>query len=82
MATTTDYQVISQVYAPKWIEELQRAVAGWTVTVRDNVTGTVVPVFVPESSYTVDGVRTYVEQALAPVRQVAALGVTAPPAKA
>lgn len=73
-ATEPDYVVVSQVHAPKWFPELQRAVNGWTVTVRDGLTGVVVPIFCAEDQYTADNVHTLVEAALLPVRQVSMLG--------
>lgn len=68
------YRVVSQVHVNKWIAELQRAVPGWEVTVRDNVTATVVPVFVDDEHYTAGGVAQAIEAALAPVREVHSLG--------
>lgn len=81
MSTPADYTTVTQVYAPKWFPSLNAAINGWNVQVRDNVTGTILTVFVDEDHYTVDNVRAAVENALAPIREVAALG-RKPPASA
>lgn len=44
--------------------------SGWEVTVKDGETGTVVPVFVPDSVYGQDQARTLIEYELSRVRSV------------
>lgn len=70
---TTDYTIISQVHQPQYIAG-QGAVEGWVVTARDSVTGTIVPVFIADTYYTVDNVKAAIEHALGPIRAVAQLG--------
>lgn len=74
MSAQPDYVIVSQVYENKWHAATQTVTPGWTVTVHDNVTGTIVPVFVPENKYTADNVRLLVDSALTSVRDVARLG--------
>lgn len=76
MSASPDYTVVSQVHVNEWNAALQEAVPGWKIQVHDSVTGTVVPVFVADTHYTVDGTRQLIEAALTPVRQIAALGQT------
>jgi len=76
MSTSDDYTVISQVPDAQWVPGLQETVQGWTIRVLDHVTGTYVPVFVPQSNYGTDQARQYIEAALTPVRQIAQLGKT------
>lgn len=78
MSTQQDYTVVTQRHGSTWSDALQEAVYGWTIRVHDSVTGMIVPVFVPDAKYTVDGTRTMIEAALAPVRAIAQLG-SAPP---
>lgn len=68
------YNVVSQVQVNQWDDALQRAVAGTRYTVRDGQTRQVVQVFVPTDDYSVDAVRQAIEDALAPVREIAKLG--------
>lgn len=76
MSTQQDYSIVSQVYRPNYSEALGRAIPGWWITVRDAVTGVVVPVFIDDEHYTVDGARILIEAALAPIRQIQQLGKT------
>jgi hypothetical protein len=80
MSTEQDYAVVSQVHTNQWQPATQTVVSGWDITVRDSVTGSVVPVFVADADYTVDNAKTAIEAALVPVRQVAELGSDATPA--
>lgn len=79
MSVNPDYSVVSQVHINQWVSSLNRAVPGWEITVRDNTTGTIVPVFVDDDHYGPEQARTLIEAALAPVRQIASLGLTPPP---
>lgn len=82
MSAQTDYVVLSQTHVNQWSPALQQAVPGWEIKVQDAETGTIVPVFVDDEHFTVDGVRSLIEAALAPIRAVAQLGGRpAPPAK-
>lgn len=76
VSTQPDYTVLSQVHKPQWSQALQQAVQGWEITVRDNVTGTVLPVFVDDEHYSADNARILIEAALEPIRQIAGLGAT------
>jgi hypothetical protein len=78
MSSMSDYTIVTQTHENQWNAELQKAIPGWTFQVRDAVTGVLVPVFVPDTDYTVANVQQTIEAALAPVRQIAALG--SPPA--
>lgn len=69
-----DYTVLSQVHGSRWDERLQQVETGWTIQVQDLITGTVVPVFVPDGFYNADNARTLIEAALEPVRAVHQLG--------
>ena len=79
-AMQPDYTVTKQIHENVYIEGLGRSVPGWTITVRDSITGTFVPVFVDDGHYTPENVRTYIEAALVPVRAVATLGQSSQPA--
>lgn len=80
MSAQADYVVISQVHVNQWSTALQQAVPGWQITVRDLETGTILPVFVDDDHYTVDGARILIEAALAPIRAIAGLGSSSPAA--
>lgn len=71
MAENEQYTVIGQTYVNKWQEDIQRAVAGVEITVRDAQTGTVIPVFVPRDKYGPDQAKALILHELALVRSVA-----------
>lgn len=79
MSVSPDYTVISQVHVNQWSTALNKTVPGWEITVRDNVTGTIVPVFVDDDHYSPENVQQLIEAALVPVRQIAGLGISSPP---
>lgn len=76
MSVQPDYVVISQAHVNQWSPALQQAVPGWEIKVQDAVTGTIVPVFIDDAHYTVEGAQQLIEAALAPVREIATLGAT------
>ena len=76
MSAHPDYVVLSQSHVNQWSPALQQAVPGWEIKVQDAVTGTIVPVFIDDGHYTVEGAQALIEAALAPVREIAALGST------
>ena len=79
MANPEDYSIVSQIHTNQWNPQLQQVVPGWEIQARDSATGTIVPVFIADSDYSVANVQTVIEAALAPVRQIAQLGSAATP---
>lgn len=55
-APATVYRIISRVHVSQWDDQLQEAVPGWSLKVLWISTGTVLPVFVPDTSYTPDNI--------------------------
>lgn len=49
------YTIIAEAHVNKWDNALQTAVPGWEVTARWNDTGTIIPVFVPDTADLVTG---------------------------
>ena len=82
MSPQPDYQVIgTPIQQSQYSVATQSYVEGYKVTVRDNVTGGIVSVFVPGDVFTADNARQLIEAALVPYREVAAIGrKPAPPA--
>lgn len=69
-----DYRVVSQVHINQFDSNTGQVVPGWNITVRDSITGTVVPVFVPDANYGPEQARALIEHALGKVRAVHGLG--------
>lgn len=70
----TVYRIISRVHVSQWDDQLQEAVPGWTLKVLWIRTGTVLPIFVPDQSYTPENIDTLVRAAGAKDDAVHALG--------
>lgn len=68
------YAVQSQTHVNKYDPASGNVVPGYDIRVRDNETGTVFPVFVPDDYYGPDQAQTLIEHELAKVRAVHSLG--------
>lgn len=76
------YGVIRQVHLNGVDPDTGSIVPGWSVEVRDAVTGTLVPIFIPDSKYSPGNAQILIEAALESVRGVHSLGSAAPAAGA
>jgi hypothetical protein len=70
----TAYRIISRVHVNQWSNELQQAVPGWDIRALWIKTGTVLPVFVPDASFTAENVDTLIRIAGAKDDSIHALG--------
>lgn len=68
------YRIVSRVHVNQWSNELQQAVPGWDIRALWVSTGTVLPVFVPDSQYTAENVDAFVRHAGAIDDQIHKLG--------
>lgn len=68
------YRIVSRVHVNQWSNELQQAVAGWDIRALWISTGTVLPVFVPDSQYTAENVDNFIRHAGAADEKIHALG--------
>lgn len=59
-STETAYRIISRVHVNQWSNELQTAVPGWDIKALWIKTGTVLPIFVPDASFTAENVDTLI----------------------
>lgn len=59
-STETVYRIISRVHVNQWSNELQQAVPGWDIRALWIKTGTVLPIFVPDASFTAENVDTLI----------------------
>lgn len=71
---TTAYRIVSRVHVNQWDTGLQQAVPGWDIRALWIRTGTIIPVFVPDASYTAENVDTLIRIAGAKDEQMHALG--------
>lgn len=67
------YQLISRTHVNQWVPGLQQTVPGWQITAQWLKTGTYLPVFVPDASYTPENVDTLIRLAGATDEQIHAL---------
>lgn len=74
MANGTGYTVIRQTHINQLDRNSGEVVPGWEITVQDGVTGTSVPVFVPDANYSPEGAAAAIEHVLTQVRGVHTLG--------
>lgn len=72
--TPTVYRIVSRVHVNKWDDALQQAVPGWDVRALWVRTGTVLPVFVPDTQYTPENIDQLVRAAGAKDDAIHALG--------
>lgn len=70
----TAYRIISRSHVNQWSDALQAAVPGWDIRALWLRTGTVIPVFVPDASYTPDNVDALIRAAGATDEAIHALG--------
>lgn len=70
----TAYRIIQRNHVSQWNEQLQQAVPGWDLRVLWAKTGTVLPVFVPDTIYTAENVDRMVRDAGRLDEQMHALG--------
>lgn len=70
MSANEQQHVVSQVHVNRIDPATGSVAPGWEVTVRDPVTGTLVPVFVPDTVYGGDQARTLIQHELDKVRAV------------
>lgn len=68
------YSVVAQVHINQLDRSTGEVVPGWEVRVRDGVTGTTVPVFIPDAQYGEDQARVLIQHELDKVRAVHGLG--------
>ena len=69
-----DYRIMRQVHINSLDRASGQVVPGWEISVRDLVTGTVVPVFVSDDLYSPDNARQIIEASLEQIRSVHSLG--------
>lgn len=70
----TTYRIVQRNHVNQWSNELQTAVPGWDIRALWISTGTVLPVFVPDSQYTADNVDKMIRHAGAIDEQIHGLG--------
>lgn len=68
------YVILSRVHTNQWDDDLQTTVPGWSIKARWSNTGTVLPVFVPDSVYTPQTVDALIRAAGANDEQIHKLG--------
>jgi hypothetical protein len=72
--TPAVYRIIQRLHVNQWSDDLGRAVPGWEIKALWNKTGTVLPIFLPDSSYTAENVDTLLRAAGARDEQIHELG--------
>jgi hypothetical protein len=72
--TPTAYRIVSRLHVNQWDNALQQAVAGWQVKALWLKTGTILPVFVPDSAFTAENVDALIRSAGATDDAIHALG--------
>lgn len=70
----TVYRIVSRTHVNQWSNELQQAVPGWDIRALWVATGTVLPVFVPDSQFTADNVDALIRHQGAIDEQIHSLG--------
>jgi hypothetical protein len=70
----TIYRIIQRNHVAQWSDALQQAVPGWDLRVQWLSTGTILPVFVPDTVYTPENIDTMIRAAGAVDERVHALG--------
>jgi hypothetical protein len=70
----TAYRIVSRTHINQWDNGLQQAVPGWDIRALWIKTGTILPVFVPDASYTAENVDTLIRIAGAKDEQIHSLG--------
>lgn len=73
-ATQPAYRILSRLHVNQWDNGLQQTVAGWQIKAQWFATGTILPVFVPDASYTAVNVDALIRDAGARDEQMHALG--------
>lgn len=68
------YRIVMRAHVNRWDDDLQTAVPGWEIKARWVSTGAVLPVFLPDASYTADNVDTLIRAAGARDEEVHRLG--------
>lgn len=70
----TVYRIVQRNHVAQWSDQLQQAVPGWDLRVLWASTGTILPVFVPDTVYTPDNIDRMIRDAGAVDERVHALG--------
>lgn len=70
----TVYRIVQRNHVAQWSDQLQQAVPGWDLRVLWASTGTILPVFVPDTVYTTENIDTMIRDAGAKDEAVHALG--------
>lgn len=73
-APATTYRIISRTHVNQWNDQLQAAVAGWELKALWIATGTVIPIFLPDTQYTPENIDRLIRAAGELDSQVHALG--------
>lgn len=73
-STPTVYRIVQRNHVAQWSDQLQQAVPGWDLRVLWASTGTILPVFVPDTVYTPDNIDRMIRDAGAVDERVHALG--------
>jgi hypothetical protein len=68
------YRIVSRLHVNQWSNQLQQAIPGWDIRALWISTGTILPVFVPDASYTAENVDAMIRSAGATDEQMHALG--------
>lgn len=71
---TPTYTIISRVHVNQWDNDLQETVPGWSLKVRWNATGTLLPVFIPDGVFTPETIDKVVRAAGAVDEKIHTLG--------
>lgn len=73
-AREATYGIVQRVHVNRWDDRLQQVVPGWEVSALWAQTGTLLPVFVPDTFYTPENVDKMIRDAGALDEQIHALG--------
>lgn len=68
------YRIVSRVHTNQWNEGMQQAVAGWDIRALWTRTGTILPVFCPDTNYTPENVDALIRNAGAKDDAIHSLG--------
>lgn len=71
---TQAYRILSRVHVNRWDDGLQTTVPGWEIKALWLATGTILPVFVPDASYSAQTVDALIRAAGALDSQIHSLG--------
>lgn len=68
------YRIVSRYHVNEWSDDLQATIPGWRIKAQWISTGTILPVFVPDASYTPESVDATIRHAGAVDQAMHSLG--------